>query len=213
MKPKMQRIGQRFGRLIVVSYHGANLHKQTMWNCLCDCGKTKIICNNNIISGNTRSCGCWETESRGKAQKTHGESEGREYNIWHHIKYRCLNPNSKNYKDYGGRGIKVCDRWLNSFENFLEDMGKMPTPKHTIDRFPNNDGDYEPANCRWGTKTQQNRNRRSSHWVEYNGKRKVLQEWAIELQVSHKAIQYQINKRGESEAIEYFKNKLKYKAA
>lgn len=210
---KVSRIGQKHGRLFVLSNAGMNKNRQTMWHCICDCGKNTTVVNGNLVSGNTKSCGCGESESRGRVQKTHGESEGSEYNIWHHMKYRCLNPNSKNYKDYGGRGIKVCDRWINSFENFLADMGKMPTPKHSIDRFPDNNGNYEPTNCRWATQTEQCRNRRTSHWVEYHGEKKVLQEWAYELNTSNKAILYHINKYGDNKAIEHFKNKLNAKTA
>ena len=91
--------------------------------------------------------------------------EPAEYRAWANMKQRCNNPKDKDYKDYGGRGIKVCDRWLHNFENFLADMGKRPSPQHSIDRYPNNDGNYEPSNCRWATQIEQAQNRRKSHKV------------------------------------------------
>lgn len=101
-----------------------------------------------------------------------------EYHAWANIKTRCYNKNSPDYKDYGERGIVMCERWRNSFALFLEDMGLKPSKNHSIDRFPNNDGNYEPGNCRWATPIEQSRNTRNNVWIEFNGENKLLKDWA-----------------------------------
>ncbi len=101
-----------------------------------------------------------------------------EYQIWNAMKQRCANKNNPAYGRYGGRGIKVCDRWIGSFTNFLEDMGERPSKKHSLDRHPNNDGNYEPGNVRWGTDDEQARNKRNNRWFEADGKKMIMQDWA-----------------------------------
>jgi hypothetical protein len=126
------------------------------------------------------------------------------------MKTRCYRSNYHQYKDYGGRGIKVCDRWLGDkgFYNFLEDMGNRPSMKHSLDRFPNNDGDYEPGNCRWATKRQQFEGRRNAILLEYNGQKMMLAEWGRELRVNIASIKHHL-KKGKSfkEIVDYFKAK------
>jgi hypothetical protein len=140
--------------------------RHTMWECQCDCGISHLVRKQNLTNGNTRSCGCLGAISRALSSRTHGATVGKkqtpEYRTWTGIKKRCENQKAKSWKRYGGRGIKVCQRWQNSFAAFLEDVGERPTPKHSLDRFPNNDGDYEPGNVRWATATQQSRNRSTS---------------------------------------------------
>jgi hypothetical protein len=116
-----------------------------------------------------------------------------EYLAWDHMKQRCFNPNSKNYKHYGGRGIKVCDRWVNSFENFYNDMGAKPSKEHSIDRI-NNDGNYEPGNCRWATNIEQQRNRTNSRLIKIDGKAKTVSEWAEITGVSKYVIRQRLDK-------------------
>jgi hypothetical protein len=149
--------GLRFGKLLVVSYAG-KVKRYCAWNCVCDCGNKTVVLITNIRRA--KSCGCLE-KIAGEINFKHGHAypeKTRTYNIWRSMKQRCSNPKNKAYKYYGGRGIKVCDRWLHSFEKFLEDMGEV-TPGLSIDRR-NNNGNYEPRNCRWADASTQMKNRR-----------------------------------------------------
>lgn len=154
----------RFGRLVVTDLAGFTKFKQARWNCLCDCGRAKIVQSSNLRSGHVTSCGCYSQEIRERA-KSHGYARKgarhSEYSAWAGMKRRCNNPKNVDFKDYGGRGIMVCDRWRDSFNAFLTDMGRKPSPKHSIDRI-NVDGNYEPSNCRWATPLEQRSNRRDA---------------------------------------------------
>lgn len=125
-------------------------------------------------------------------RKTHGMGKTSEYSIWSMMKDRCVNPNSTAFSYYGGRGIRVCDRWLESFENFFEDMGKRPSKKHQLDRI-DNDGDYSPENCQWRTVKQQHRNKRNNVWIEFDGKKKILSDWAREYGLAPKVLHGRIS--------------------
>lgn len=157
--------GQIYGNLTVVELwldHDYPSHQK--WHCKCSCGIDIVAWASSLVSGNTKSCGCLQRKRTSEASTTHGEGHTAtaEYRCWTHIKTRCYNPRIKNFDCYGGRGITVCERWRDSFENFLADMGRRPSPNHSIDRYPNPDGNYEPSNCRWATRSQQEQNK--SKW-------------------------------------------------
>ncbi len=169
--------GQRFGRYLVIGYAGKT-KKDRYWICRCDCGQTRKVKAGNIVRGTSRSCGCLSRETTGSRVRTHGATKTAEFNIWSKMIARCTNSNNPAWINYGGRGIKVCERWMNSFSDFLADVGPRPSPKHSIDRFPDNDGNYEPGNVRWATQIEQNRNRRSNHFLTFNGITATLTEWS-----------------------------------
>lgn len=169
--------GTRFHRLLVI---GNTLLKngRKAYVCKCDCGEEKLYEASPLLSGKNRSCGCYRKERAGPAT-THGRSDTPEWRSWSRMKRRCYNKAGDTYHCYGERGIKVCDRWLNSFDNFLADMGKKPSLLHSIER-KDNDGDYEPSNCIWVIHKVQSRNKRTTHWVIYRGTRMSLMD-AVEL--------------------------------
>lgn len=186
--------GSRFGRLVVASRAGST-PKHATWKCICDCGNETTLPSTALISGNTRSCGCLLNEARvvaGRANKTHGMSNTSTHKSWAGMKARCNNPNEPAYENYGGRGIRVCERWV-SFENFLADMGVAPKGL-TIDRKDVN-GNYEPGNCRWATDTEQARNTRVNRIICAFGKSMTLADWGDETGLDVSTIETRI-KRG-----------------
>lgn len=164
--------GMRFNALTVIRRMPVD---GSIWLVRCDCGVTKTMLHGSIVRA--KSCGCLTKEILRKARTTHGMAilKTSTYLTWRSMRTRCLKPWHKSYKDYGGRGIKICDSWL-KFENFLADMGEKPEGMQ-LDRVDNN-GNYEPSNCRWATPMQNCNNRRSSHYIEHNGERRTISQWA-----------------------------------
>jgi hypothetical protein len=132
----------------------------------------------------------------GKNNRTHGLSHCLAYESWSQMKQRCYNPKDPSFSDYGGRGIRVCERWRNSFENFLKDMGPRPSTGYSIDRFPNTNGNYEPDNCRWAIPKQQNRNRRTNVMLTFRGETMCISEWAERIGLPRKTLEKRLNRYG-----------------
>lgn len=189
MGAKLKLSGVKFGRLeVVAEIKNRSREGKVVWLCKCDCGRQVEIRGSCLITGHTKSCGCYQGDVVREVQTTHGvRVRGKittEYTSWSQMITRCINTKGRKYKYYGGRGIKVCDRWRFSFDNFLADMGPKPSPTHTLDRYPDMNGNYEPSNCRWATKKEQADNRRSTIWIEYNGERLTVADWSRKLGVN-----------------------------
>ena len=185
--------GTRVGRLTVIK---RGTGSRTKFLCRCDCGKEKVIDSSSLRNQTTRSCGCLNSEIVKKRNYKHGEithhSMTKEYRAWLHMKGRCVFPSDKSFHNYGGRGIIVCERWLNSFSNFLEDMGRCPNG-YSLERKEVN-GNYEPENCEWIPMVNQARNTRFNVRLTAFGKTAILADWARELNVTYNAIKYHLAK-------------------
>lgn len=175
--------GRTYGRLTVLGFSRRDRNKALLWWCRCECGVVKEMVGASMKSGHAKSCGCYAKERTSEVMSQlkikHGMSYSSEYISWGGMLYRCGNPNCKHYAAYGGRGIKVCKRWM-KFENFYKDMGPKPGPKYSIDRI-DNDGNYCKNNCRWSTNVDQCNNQRRSVFIEFNGKRQTISQWAVEI--------------------------------
>ena len=180
-------IGEKFGRLTVSEFAGIRTSpsgtKRKMWKCLCDCGAEKVVSEANLKNGSTKSCGCWKTSLLCKYNTTHGGAHDRLYEIWKSMKWRCSNPKDRRYSTYGGKGVTVCEEWKNSYEAFKSwayangydenaELGEC-----TLDRIDNN-GDYEPSNCRFANRITQANNTSRNHFVELNGCKMTIAEFA-----------------------------------
>jgi len=178
MGKRIDLSNKRFGKLKVIRQVGSSRNGSLLWECLCDCGNTAIIRGDGLKSGHTQSCGCLRKEESAKSNTirltTHGMSGTRLYRIWRGMKTRCLNENEKYFKNYGGRGITLCEEWLNSFEAFYKwSLENGYSENLTLDRIRVN-GNYSPDNCRWATYEEQQNNRRDNYLVTLNGETSTL---------------------------------------
>ncbi len=179
--------GQTFNRLTVLGYsHRRNA--VTYWVCECTCGGRVITRGSSLRNGHTKSCGCLNTETRRAQVYKHGMVGHPLYSIWTTMRSRCLCKTDKGFHNYGARGIKICPEW-DDFAQFVKDMGERPSVEYTLDRI-DNDGDYTPENCHWGTEEEQNNNKRTNVFITYQGKRQTLVQWSRELKISYAALQY-----------------------
>lgn len=177
----------KFGYLTAINVNSVSKSRAILWNCVCSCGNECVVSTNNLRNGHTKSCGCYMKKRTSEINSTHGKSRTSEYYIWKTMKSRCENKSNISYKYYGARGIMVCERWFNSFENFINDMGLRPSNKYSIDRIDNN-GNYEPSNCKWATKFEQAGKKRSNKILEFNGETMILEDWARRLNITSGAI-------------------------
>lgn len=191
---RLDLTGKRFGKLTAIrpapDRQKPSGQTYTTWECACECGNTSIVATGWLRSGNTRSCGCLEAESRRNNRTTHGCSRKSghtpEYKTWRSMKDRCLKKSAGSYARYGARGVSICARWMD-FENFLTDMGRKPSPRHTIDRI-RSEGNYEPSNCRWATPEEQSRNRKNAIMLSLDGETMSIFGWAERLGVTRRSI-------------------------
>ena len=184
--------GMKFGRLLVVGLSRIK-GKSAYWNCVCSCGNRKDVCSSNLLNGHTKSCGCLRKDIAKEKATRHGMSRTPTHNAWEAMRQRCTDKNRKDYQRYGGRGIKVCERW-NVFENFLYDMGEKPGNK-SLDRVDVN-GNYCPENCRWATIFEQANNQRNSVFVEYKGERLTIAQWSRKLGIHVRTLNNRLNRLG-----------------
>lgn len=177
--------GKTYGRLTVlkISHRNPKCHC-FVWLCRCSCGTVKPILGNALHCGTTTSCGCYQKEVTAINKRKHGHCVNRiiskEWSAWNSMKTRCYYPNFIEYENYGGRGIRVCDRWLASFQNFFDDMGFAPSKQHSIER-KNNNGHYGPGNCVWATRSEQQNNTSRNRFLTFNGRRQTISQWAVEI--------------------------------
>lgn len=189
--------GMVFTRLTVVGFVGRRAG-YTRWLCDCSCGNWVVVNGAALPNQNTRSCGCLQRDQIRRycleTNFTHRMSKSDEYRIWSAMKKRCHTPGMKAFAMYGGRGISVCPRWRESFENFYADMGPRPSKAHSIDRYPNKNGNYEPGNCRWATWKEQARNTRRSRIISFQGEDFPLVAWCERLGMPYGALQSRLDR-------------------
>jgi len=206
--------GQKFGRLTAIKREGSNSDGKALWLCKCDCGNKVIVVGKSIRNGHTKSCGCLSvdrTRSMGKSNLKHGDSKSRLYNVWRGILKRCNNPNNHAYENYGGRGIKICEQWEHSYEKFMKWSFENGYEEGlSIDRI-DNDGNYEPSNCRWVTASEQSRNKRDNVLITYKGKTYCMTDWAKIIGINVDTLWRRINEYGFSakEAVVIGKHKAR----
>lgn len=191
--------GLKADRLSIQACVGKTKWGTPLWRCICICGKEVIIESSNLTRNldgkKPQSCGCYRDDLIVKRHTTHGETlngrDTKEHMAWSSMLKRCRNPNTKNYHLYGGVGVKVCKRWMR-FENFLQDVGRAPSKKHSLDRWPNNNGNYEPGNVRWATSKEQLNNLRTNVLITAFGKTQTQQQWSDETGIARDTLAWRI---------------------
>lgn len=183
-RPRINLAGSSFGRWTVIKYAGFY-----RWFCRCRCGEERIVRGGDLRSGDSTSCGCFQKEFAREQETIHGLEKTSEYRTWINMRIRC----HSNDSHYGGRGITVCERWQNSFQNFIRDIGRRPSDYHTLERIDNN-GNYEPGNCRWATKKEQANNRRSNRYLTHNGVTLTMSQWSDKTGITKTAIASRIHR-------------------
>lgn len=173
--------GLRFGKLILLKEVSKSPYK---WLCLCDCKKNTVVQREDLTAGRTKSCGCLIRETNVRVHTTHGLTGTSEYRAWMNMKRRCYDASNEHFDSYGGRGISVCARWRSSFQNFLSDLGKKPSPTHELDRIEVN-GHYEPSNVKWSTRKDSKNNKRNTVRLSLGGNKHTMLEWSKILGVSY----------------------------
>lgn len=185
--------GRVFGRLTAVEFSHKNKHGAAMWLCGCTCGEAVIVVGYSLTNGDSTSCGCLKRTTPAW-NRSHNMTRTPQYRVWATMLSRCQNPNSESFKDYGARGIKVCDRWQ-SFENFYADMGDKPSPTHSLERIKNEEG-YSPGNCKWATKAEQVANKRNNRLLTVDGLTLTITEWARRVGCQQTALADRIDNQG-----------------
>lgn len=181
--------GQHFNRWTVIKpAEKFSYTDESCFLCRCDCGTERIITRSHLTTGHSKSCGCLKRDQHTK----HGLSRSKIYIKWVSMIQRCENPKHESFPYYGGAGISVCERW-HIFENFVSDMGDIPSPKHSIDRINPHDN-YDPSNCRWATRKQQGRNRKNTVFIEFNSQKRTLKEWAEITGINYEALRHRIKR-------------------
>lgn len=180
-------VGRVYGRLTILERAGVSKQHQILYRCKCACGEELTAQGDNIRNGVTASCGCYRREVTGNRARTHGKRNIPEYEVWAGIKDRCLNPRARAYRWYGGRGIKLCKRWRESFTNFYNDMGARPSKYHTIERCDNTKG-YNPKNCKWLHRRFQARNKSTTIFVKWKGATRKFCDVCRELKISQQLV-------------------------
>lgn len=196
-------VGKKYGRLKVVSFSHTEIktlstsgrkYYNHFYECECECGNKCLVLKQCLISGHTQSCGCLQKDLAAKCQTTHGKCGGKLYNTWLNMKARCSNEKLPEYKNYGGKGIKVCKEWQNDYENFYNwAMSNGYKEELSIDRIDNSKG-YNPENCRWATREEQANNMTTNIKIEYQGEIHTMKQWSKMLGISYSALRYRKNK-------------------
>lgn len=198
-------IGERYGRLVVIGEADRRRAPcgvtERRFVCRCDCGNIKTIAAQTLRSGSAKSCGCLRREMVEEKNTTHGKSKSKLYRVWSSMKDRCLRNGARQFKDYGGRGISICDEWKNSFESFE----KWATANGyaeglTIERIDNN-GNYSPGNCKWIPRSEQSKNRRMNHYLTFNNSTRTIQDWANEIGINRCTLREYCKKYGDENAV------------